>query len=378
MPITHQAERLRRMVGQLLVASRLESGVLTPRVEVFAAAPLVERVLGGPPSRSAVRTRRARGRRTLAVADPDRVEQVLWALLDNAVKYSAGRIGNHGDPRVGRRQRGDRRQGQGRRDGRGNAATRIRTVLPGRQRAGSSRPTEAASASTLRIGLMRAMGGDLRLASRLGGGTTMTLSLPGRSAKPGPTRSGPAPNGYVASAGETDEVRPGVAGRVRRHARWATVPGWHAGQCIELDEVAVDRVGVLVEVGQREGGQGDDLVREVVPAWLFVWPQIGISTVVPSHWVQAVAHRRCRSSYPCCHRSTRRTSSPGCRGSRCCWRAQARSATRHPSRAIRSCLVPLHRPSARTRRQLRSPSRTPRSAGERLTAPHSRGWTSSR
>ena len=41
--ITHQAERLRRMVGQLLVASRLEAGVLTAQQEVFAVPPLVER-----------------------------------------------------------------------------------------------------------------------------------------------------------------------------------------------------------------------------------------------------------------------------------------------------------------------------------------------
>ncbi len=41
--IAHQAERLRRMVSQLLVASRLDAGVLTPQQEVFAVQPLVER-----------------------------------------------------------------------------------------------------------------------------------------------------------------------------------------------------------------------------------------------------------------------------------------------------------------------------------------------
>ena len=85
--ITHQAERLRRMVSQLLVASRLEAGVLTPQVEVFAVHPLVERtwaaLRGDRPFELKVH-----GPPHLAVADPDRVEQVLWALLDNAVKYS--------------------------------------------------------------------------------------------------------------------------------------------------------------------------------------------------------------------------------------------------------------------------------------------------
>ncbi|MBA2632404.1 MAG: hypothetical protein H0U86_05330, partial [Chloroflexi bacterium] len=41
--ISHQADRLRRMVAQLLVVSRLEAGVLTPRQEILAARPLIER-----------------------------------------------------------------------------------------------------------------------------------------------------------------------------------------------------------------------------------------------------------------------------------------------------------------------------------------------
>ena len=85
--IAHQAERLRRMVSQLLIASRLEAGAFTPQQEVFAVPPLVERTW------SALRADRpfelsVEGPAHLAVADPDRLEQVLWALLDNAVKYS--------------------------------------------------------------------------------------------------------------------------------------------------------------------------------------------------------------------------------------------------------------------------------------------------
>jgi signal transduction histidine kinase len=85
--ITHQAERLRRMVSQLLVASRLEAGAFTPQVEVFAVPPLVERTW------AALRSDRpfeltVDGTPHLAVGDPDRFEQVLWAIFDNAVKYS--------------------------------------------------------------------------------------------------------------------------------------------------------------------------------------------------------------------------------------------------------------------------------------------------
>ena len=85
--IAHQADRLRRMVGQLLAMSRLESGVLTPRSDVFGVGPVIERTWG------ALRADRPfeltiKGEPHLAIGDPDRFEQALWALLDNALKYS--------------------------------------------------------------------------------------------------------------------------------------------------------------------------------------------------------------------------------------------------------------------------------------------------
>lgn len=85
--IAYQADRLRRMVSQLLVVSRLEAGALTPRQEVFRLDAVVKRTW------DALRADRpfalvSDGSDYLAVGDPDRVEQVLWALMDNAVKYS--------------------------------------------------------------------------------------------------------------------------------------------------------------------------------------------------------------------------------------------------------------------------------------------------
>ena len=62
--IAHQAERLRRMVSQLLVASRLDAGVLTPQQEVFAVQPLVERTWARAACRSTVRARGRAARRT--------------------------------------------------------------------------------------------------------------------------------------------------------------------------------------------------------------------------------------------------------------------------------------------------------------------------
>jgi signal transduction histidine kinase len=110
------------MVRQLLTVSRLDSGVLRPVAEVFALGPRVRRAweaLGagaGAGAASGTITGAGAGRGAapgagpaadpragavpfdlvdeaggwLAVADPDHVDQVIWALLDNAVKYGRG------------------------------------------------------------------------------------------------------------------------------------------------------------------------------------------------------------------------------------------------------------------------------------------------
>ena len=88
--IAEQSDRLSRMVRQLLTVSRLDSGVLHPVAEVFALGPRVRRAwealgAGGVPFEL---VDDAGG--WLAVADPDHVDQVVWALLDNAVKYGRG------------------------------------------------------------------------------------------------------------------------------------------------------------------------------------------------------------------------------------------------------------------------------------------------
>jgi signal transduction histidine kinase len=174
--IAHQAERLRRMVSQLLVASRLDAGVFTPQQEVFAVRPVLERTW------AALRADRPfelqeTGPPHLAVADEDRLEQVLWAVLDNAVKYSpaqspvhAGINAQDGTLAITIRDRGAGMDAATREHAfeqfyRSDAARRLAPD-------GSGVGLYAAS------GVMQAMGGRIEVASHVGEGTAVTLHVP--------------------------------------------------------------------------------------------------------------------------------------------------------------------------------------------------------
>ena len=178
--ISYQADRLRRMVGQLLAASRLEAGALQPSQEVFRPEPIIRRAW------EALRSDRpfsvtTEGAPHLLVADPDRFEQVMWALLDNAVKYSqpgspvAVTIGSLEEGAGIRSRVAVSDHGAGMSEGeqqrafeqffRADAARRLAPD-------GSGIGLHAAR------GLVRAMSGEASLTSRPGFGTTVTLELP--------------------------------------------------------------------------------------------------------------------------------------------------------------------------------------------------------
>lgn len=178
--ITHQADRLRRMVGQLLVASRLEAGVLTAQQEVFSVTPLVKRTW------SALRADRPfelreEGPAHLAVGDPDRLEQVLWAVLDNAVKYSppASAVDVTVEPSGGHLELRVRDNGSGMDDEeRERAFDQFYRSSAARRMA----PDGSGVGLYAARGLMEAMGGSIEVDSRLGSGTVMRLRIPSEPA----------------------------------------------------------------------------------------------------------------------------------------------------------------------------------------------------
>ena len=85
--IAEQTDRLSRMVRQLLTVTRLESGALKPKSEVVALVHPVRRAWEALAVEGVQFKVDDRSGGWLAVADVDQLDQVLWALLDNAVKY---------------------------------------------------------------------------------------------------------------------------------------------------------------------------------------------------------------------------------------------------------------------------------------------------
>ena len=88
--IVEQSDRLYRIVRQLVATSRLESGTLRPSKEVLAIAPRVRRAWDALGASGASFELQDDAAGWLAIADPDQLDQVLWALLDNSVRYGGG------------------------------------------------------------------------------------------------------------------------------------------------------------------------------------------------------------------------------------------------------------------------------------------------
>jgi len=183
--ISEQSERLSRMVRQLLTVTRLESGALKPRSEVLAVGTRVRKAWEalGVDDIDFELDDRAAG--WLAVADPDQLDQVLWALLDNAVKYGRGTpvsavISVDEDGRRVLLTIADGGEGVSDAD-RARLFTRF-------ERGGEAAP-DGGSGLGLYVSreLCRAMGGDLVLEPRSAGdtGAAFTISLAGESADEG-------------------------------------------------------------------------------------------------------------------------------------------------------------------------------------------------
>ncbi len=155
--------------------------MLRPEAEVIAVGPRVRRAWEALNVASVTFEIRDEARGWLAVADPDQLDQVLWALLDNAVKYG-GR-----DGRVEVAIRADAARDRLHvtiADNGPGVSEADRTRLFTRFTRGGTQASGDGTGLGLYVSrqLLRAMGGDLWLEPAGDGrGAAFTLSLPGES-----------------------------------------------------------------------------------------------------------------------------------------------------------------------------------------------------
>ena len=182
--IAEQSERLSRMVRQLLTVTRLESGALKPRSEVLALGTRVRRAWESLGIEDVTFSLDDDAGGWLAVADPDQLDQVLWALLDNAVKYGAG---TPVEATITRDEPA-RRLSLAISDGGPGVADADRERLFSRFERGSASAPDGGSGLGLYVSreLCRTMGGELILEPAVAGrGATFTVILPGESGDEG-------------------------------------------------------------------------------------------------------------------------------------------------------------------------------------------------
>ncbi|MBA2372807.1 MAG: HAMP domain-containing protein [Chloroflexi bacterium] len=166
--IAEQSERLSRMVRQLLTVTRLESGAIKPRSEVIALAGRARRAWEALGAAEVPFTIDDRSAGWLAIADADQLDQVLWALLDNAVKYG---VRTPVSVTIA--------------DGGPGVAGEDRARLFGRFERGAGGPADEGSGLGLYVSreLCRAMGGDLVLEpAHAGQGAAFSIYLPAEPA----------------------------------------------------------------------------------------------------------------------------------------------------------------------------------------------------
>jgi signal transduction histidine kinase len=177
--IEEEADRLNKLVGNLLYASRIQAGGLQMDVTPLDPGPLIERVA------ERLRVKNTDATITLdlpahlptVMADRERIEEVLQNLLDNAIKYSPGKA----HITVASRAMGDEVIVSISDQGMGIALREQAEIFDRFQRAGNSK-SSAIQGAGLGLYICRAIveahGGRIWVESALHSGSTFSFSLP--------------------------------------------------------------------------------------------------------------------------------------------------------------------------------------------------------
>lgn len=173
--VNHDADRVTRLITELLDISRLETGRLRLRRQLVdlpkIASTVVDKVRLEYPELEA--STEFSGEFPKVYADPDKVEQVLTNLVENACKYGSPRdlriVGGVADGKVSVAV-SDR--------GEGIPATDLPKVFTKFFRRSEGRPTGSGLGLWISRGLVESHGGDLVAESAPGSGATFRFTLP--------------------------------------------------------------------------------------------------------------------------------------------------------------------------------------------------------
>jgi signal transduction histidine kinase len=201
--------RMRRLVEDLLTLAQFDEGQAALSLQPIAVAPLVELV--AQHARALAHGQRieteASGELPRILADPDRLEQALLNVLDNALKYTPGdgviRIvarANAGATRTLQLEVSDTGAGAPP-EALGRLFDRFYRADAARTR-GANRPTGAGLGLSIVKSLIEAQGGRVMIASKQGRGTTVTFAFPAVEAQAEPPQPHlPAPQHAGAGGG---------------------------------------------------------------------------------------------------------------------------------------------------------------------------------
>lgn len=172
--VHHDADRVTRLVTELLDISRLETGRLVLRRQMIDVADLattvVEKVgMGYPALDCSVEVIDV----PQVYADPDKLEQVLTNLVENAAKY-----GNPAGMRVTGEVAGDAVAVSVTDRGEGIPEADLPKVFTKFFRRDHGRPTGTGLGLWISRGLVEAHGGELTATSTVGSGSTFTFTIP--------------------------------------------------------------------------------------------------------------------------------------------------------------------------------------------------------
>jgi signal transduction histidine kinase len=175
--IRGEAERLARLVGELLLLARADAGQPLGRDRVALDDVLVETVRGARPLADGVELGIAALEPATVLGDRDRLKQLLLILVENALRYTP----RGGRARVALRRRDGRAELEVADTGIGIAAADLPRVFDRFYRGDEARSRDAGG-SGLGLAIARwiaeAHGGRIAVESRPGEGTTFTVSLP--------------------------------------------------------------------------------------------------------------------------------------------------------------------------------------------------------